>query len=137
MNNILVGKTILAIQIADDQKAIKFDTDGGEVIAKTDGDCCSSSWIEHVDLPSYGFPAKVLAAEDIEMPDLGSPDAYECVAYYGFKISTDKGDIIIDYRNESNGYYGGDLSWPDECFYGGVYGQNVSSENWVDIKEDI
>ena len=130
----LVGKTINKIMISDDKKALLFQTDSGEVIAKADGDCCSNTWIESVELPARGFPAKVLAVEDIEMPDLGSPDEYECIAYYGYKITTDRGHIVIDYRNESNGYYGGNLSWPDDnYFYGGVYGQNLSTERWVDI----
>ena len=134
----LVGKTINGIKIAADKKALLFVTDDGNIIAKTDGDCCSSTWVEHMELPAMGFPAKVSAAEDIDMPDLGSPDEYESLAYYGFKITTDKGVIVIDYRNESNGYYGGNLSWPDDdYFYGGVHGQNISNEEWQDVTRDI
>lgn len=52
--------------------------------------------------------------EHIEMPDLGDiPTVYEpavdSVRYYGLKITTDKGRAVIDYRNDSNGYYGGNL----------------------------
>ena len=50
------------------------------------------------------------------------------------KITTDRGHIIVDYRNESNGYYGGSLSWPDDHFYGGVYGQNDSSIAWQEVQ---
>ena len=128
----LQNKTITGIEIAADQKAMRFLVVGGEpIIAKADGDCCSSTWIEHVELPALGFPATVLSVEDIPLPGSVDDDAnYECLAVYGLKISTDKGDIVIDYRNSSNGYYGGDLSWPDDYFYGGVYGQNVSNEEW-------
>lgn len=35
----------------------------------------------------------------------------------GFKVTTDKGVIVIDYRNASNGYYGGSLSWPGEATF--------------------
>ena len=68
-------------------------------MAKTDGDCCSRSWIESVSLPVMGFPAFVISAEDVEMPDLGNGDN-DCgvIKYYGFKIKTDKGEILIDYR---------------------------------------
>lgn len=77
------------------------------------------------------FPCTVTGVQDIEMPDLGQPDdEYDVVAYYGCKISTNKGDIVIDYRNSSNGYYGGNLAWPDENFYGGVFGQNNSNNEW-------
>jgi hypothetical protein len=138
MSKILIGKTITKMKIADDKKAILFITDDGEIIAKCDGDCCSNTWVEHIELPVLGFPAKVISVDDLDMPDLGQPDEYEVIAYYGCKIVTDKGDIVIDYRNESNGYYGGNLSWPDDnYFYGGVYGQNVSKNNWVDVNTDV
>lgn len=45
---------------------------------------------------------------------------------YGCQIKTTSGDMVIDYRNESNG---GNLCWDDEPFYGGVFGQNVSTMN--------
>jgi hypothetical protein len=132
----LVGKTIIKIRIAEDKRALLFITDGGEIIVRADGDCCSDTWIEHIELPT--LPAKVASVEDIDMPDLGSPSEYECIQYYGCKITTDKGVMVIDYRNESNGYYGGSLSWPDDdYFYGGVHGQNVSDEKWKDLDGSI
>lgn len=134
MANELIGKVITAIYLADDKKAIRFDVEGGEsIVAKTDGDCCSSSWIENVEGPEALIGSPVLAAEAIDMPQRErDEDAYEVITYYGFKIETAKGSCVLDYRNESNGYYGGSLSWPsDGYFYGGVYDQNVSSEHWV------
>ena len=133
----LNGKVISALKIASDKGAIMFITNDGDVIARAEGECCSHTWIEHISLPSLGFPATVSSVENIDMPDLGSPYEYDVVAYYGCKIVTDRGDIVIDYRNASNGYYGGNLSWPDEYFYGWVYGQNKSDMDWKDITEDI
>ena len=135
MTNVLINKTINNIKIADDKLALLFETNDGDFIVNVEGDCCSSSWIESVELPALGFPATVVSVENIEMPDLGQPDEYDYIQYYGCKIVTDKGEIVIDYRNESNGYYGGSLRWPDEkYYYGGVYAQNVSDEKWVDIE---
>jgi len=130
--DILVGRKIVAVYLADDKKAIRFDLeDGEEVIAKTDGDCCSHSWIENVEGVDALIGGTVAAVEDIEMPDLGQPKGeYGVVAYYGCKITTDKGHCILDYRNDSNGYYGGNLAWPGDYFYGGVWGQNVSTLDW-------
>lgn len=130
--NQLVGKSITEIQIASDRKAIRFIlADGSSVIAKIDGECCSNSWIESIELPALGFPALVASVDDLDMPDLGDMDSCDVVSYYGLKIDTDRGSIVIDYRNDSNGYYGGNIVWPwDGCFYGGVFGQNVSSEQW-------
>lgn len=141
--NILVGKTIKVIKLAEDKKAILFETDEGDHMARADGDCCSETWIEHVQLPAMGFPALVSAVEDIDLPlpPLTEAEAQEEedgeIQFYGCKISTDRGDIVIDYRNLSNGYYGGSLAWPEDYFYGGVHGQNVSSEKWVELLTDI
>lgn len=140
MKHCLVGKTIQKISIADDRKAILFSIDDGDIIAKTDGEYNSGSWIENVELPTLGFPAKVFDIEDIntanryEREDDGTlEDDKRFVSYYACKIITDKGIILLDYRNESNGYYEGELIWPGDYFYGGAYGQNISNENWMDI----
>jgi hypothetical protein len=140
MKNILIDKTVTEVKIAEDKKAILFITTEGEFIAKADGDCCSSTWIEGIILPAMGFPAKVISVEDLRMPtDSGDSDGGE-IKFYGCKITTDKGEIDIDYRNSSNGYYGGNLVFPSDdpeehyYFYGGVYGQNVSNNVWKDIK---
>ncbi|MBL4753834.1 MAG: hypothetical protein JKY52_09620 [Flavobacteriales bacterium] len=138
MNNVLIGKVLTGLKLADDKEALLFVTDQGSYKARCDADCCSYTWVEHITMPYKGLPALVLNVEDLDMPDLGDIKGCDYVQYYGLKIETDKGDIIIDYRNDSNGYYGGNLSWPDDSyFYGGVYGQNVSKEDWKDIIEDI
>ena len=125
-----IGSTILSVEIAEDRKALRFSTSMGEVIAKMDGDCCSNIWVEHIDLPALGFPAKVIEVRDLDL-DRREEAGYEVTEFYGCEIKTDKGDMTIDYRNESNGYYGGNIHWPwDRYFYGGVYGQNVSNEEW-------
>lgn len=135
MENALIGKTINAMKIAEDKKAILFETTEGNLVARADGDCCSSTWIENIELPVNGFPAKVISVEDLDLPNKKTKNEdYDVIAFYGCKITTDKGDIVIDYRNSSNGYYGGNLCWPgDDYFYGGVYGQNVSKEEWKEI----
>ena len=112
--NPLVGKTLTSIDIAADRQALRFVTTEGEIVVDVDADCCSYSWIEHVELPAAGFPATVASVIDIEMPD-GAQSSFhadaEVLAFYGCKIVTDRGEIVIDYRNDSNGYYGGSLVW--------------------------
>lgn len=138
MSKSIIGKIVIAIQIADDKKALRFVTPDGDVIARTDGDCCSASWVESVDLPFKGLPATVLDVVNLDLSSANEEREYgELVQHYGCEIKTDKGAITIEYRNESNGYYGGELCWPDDpYFYGGVFGQNVSSEQWVDLPTD-
>ncbi|WP_148057459.1 hypothetical protein [Pseudomonas brassicacearum] len=137
MTNELIDKKIIGMKIAQDKKALLFVVESGDnLIAKVDADCCSETWIESVELPALGFPFTISAVEelDLDKPSI-SNEEYECLQFYGAKIVTDKGDMIIDYRNESNGYYGGSICWPGEAFYGGVYSQNVSSQEWTDIQD--
>lgn len=127
--NVLVGKTLTGIKIREDKEAILFQTTDGAVVALADGDCCSHSWVESIELPALGFPALVTEARDLDLvreEEEVEPD--EVIQFYGFKIVTDKGEIVIDYRNSSNGYYGGCLLWPDEP------GRNAGKMDWQDVK---
>lgn len=137
MENKLIGKKIVDVKIAEDKLAMLFVCDNGEeLVVRVDADCCSYTWIESVELPALGFPFTVIACDDLDMnKEPLENEEYECLQFYGAKITTDKGDMVIDYRNDSNGYYGGDIVWPGEGFYGGVYGQNESNMDWRDIEE--
>lgn len=115
MDHCLLNKTIENVFIASDRLALQFLlSDKTEIIA-ADADCCSCTWIEHIQLPPLGFPARVMSVKDI--------------------IQTDKGDMFIEYRNSSNGYYGGNLCWPGDSYFGGVHQQNISNEDWILISE--
>lgn len=64
--HILVGKKITAVFLAKDQQAIRFDIKDGEpIIARADGDCCSSTWIEHVEGVKRLVGGTVRSVEDI------------------------------------------------------------------------
>jgi len=127
--NPLVGKIVRAVFLASDGGAIRFDLDGGEsLVVRADGDCCSHSWIAELQGIDQLLDSPVVSVEDIAMP--GGTDELQC---YGCRLTTEKGFAVIDYRNESNGYYGGNLSWPGEYFYGGVFGQNVSTLEWQSV----
>lgn len=128
---VLAGKMLTRVELAKDKKAICFTVDGERVVAKCDGECCSSTWIESVEMPAGGLPAKIIAAKDLDLPAQSDED--ELIQFYGLKLTTDKGDLVLDYRNESNGYYGGNLSWPGDYYYGGVWGQNKSKEEWEEV----
>ena len=128
--NPLIGKTITGLMLSKDNEAIKFQTTDGDIVAFCDGDCCSTTWIEAIENTVREFPALVTAAGEIEgglpKPIEDDPE-HDYLQFYGFKVTTDKGVIVIDYRNSSNGYYGGSLDWP------GAYGYNrraVGQDDW-------
>lgn len=136
----LVGKTVQSIWLADDRKALRFVlNDDSEIIARCDGECCSVTWIEDIINPEFAIGKAVMRAEDIELPiDFHTPTKTDNdedeTAYYGFLIETANGRCTIAYRNSSNGYYGGNLVWPDASYYyGGVYKQNVSTGVWKQV----
>ena len=138
--NPLVGKVVTAVYLANDGGAIRFDIDGGEpIVARADGDCCSNSWIEEVQGLGQLLGSPVVCVEDIgDMPTKeGNRYGYseEEMTYYGCKITTENGYALIDYRNSSNGYYGGSLEWNGGYFYGGVHDQNISTQEWVLVTE--
>lgn len=137
MGNELIGKKIVDVKIAEDNLAMLFVCESGdELVVRVDADCCSYTWIESVELPALGFPFTVIACDDLDInKEPLENEEYEYLQFYGAKITTDKGDMVIDYRNDSNGYYGGNIVWPGEDFYGGVYGQNETNMNWRDIEE--
>ena len=51
----------------------------------------------------------VTNVEEAPMPDLGDQPDHDVMAYYGLGITTEHGTAVVDFRNDSNGYYGGYL----------------------------
>ncbi len=113
--------------VTSDGDSITFELANGDVIKfDVEGDCCSHSWIEHLDVPPDVIGETVTAIFDSD----GVPwDGHECVPndkdedgysygnkcehdhlqVYNTRFRTPKGDIVLEYRNDSNGYYGGYL----------------------------
>ncbi len=111
---VLVGQTITGYELVQGGERITFHLlNSAPVTLYAVGDCCSQSWIESIDLPS-NLLGKVVSVEDLFMPDLGdigtlTHELVDVVQYYGMKITTNRGSAVIDYRNDSNGHYGGSL----------------------------
>ena len=104
----LMGKTLTGHTLPPGGETITFHTTTGDVRLRAEGDCCSYSWVESIDDPSV-LSGLVTGVEQIAMPDLGTLPGRDVVSYYGLKITTERGRAVIDYRNDSNGYYGGSL----------------------------
>lgn len=111
----MIGKTVVSHSLADDGSLLTLQCkDGSRIYLTPSGACCSSSWIESIDAPD-ALHGTIHDVEDREMPDLGHVGterhpSVDYVRYYGLMIATEKGRCVIDYRNDSNGYYGGWLT---------------------------
>lgn len=109
----LIGKRISEILINPGKDYLAFIFAWGapdSVQYYADGDCCSQSWIEHINgIEILSSPALVTDVADRDMPEAEDNDEYNCIRVYGWTIKTDRGYIDIEMRNSSNGYYGGML----------------------------
>ena len=105
------GRKLKSVILSNDKETIAFEFQDGYV-AKfgAEGDCCSTSWIEHLTVPDDIEGQELVEAIDECIGTEDVPDGYTYRQVYQTKLRTDKGETItIEYRNDSNGYYGGYL----------------------------
>ncbi len=130
--NKMLNRKISSVILAPNKATITFAfQDGHAQSFAVEGDCCSHSWIEHLETPNdligaelTGFDENSMDAtsDENENPMIESSyedhegkiiktssNEYECLQVYTTIFHTNKGDIVLEYRNSSNGYYGGSL----------------------------
>ena len=117
----LFGKVISNIYLSDDSTEIVFR--GQDELHQDKswsydavGDCCSHSWIESIENPEHLIDSVIIGIEEKpETEDKSTvDDDDECIRVYGYTLKTARGYTDIEFRNSSNGYYGGDLEYrPD------------------------
>jgi hypothetical protein len=112
----LEGKKIARVKVSRDRKTIVFDTNDGRMTWTAEGDCCSSSWFEHVDGIEDLIGEIVTAVEHAdrygyleETSKSWDKDENELTRIYFVTIKSRKGRCSIEMRNSSNGYYGGSI----------------------------
>ena len=127
--NWLIGKKIKSVVLNQEKDQIEFVCEEGNRLFGVDGDCCSQTWIEHLEMPENIEGATI---QSVDEPEIPSWDNHKCrrgdyrrteeenkeagccdhdvLQVYHTRFRTDKGDIVLEYRNDSNGYYGGSLT---------------------------
>jgi hypothetical protein len=112
----LVGRTIESVSISIDKEDLMFKfEDGGRALWRAVGDCCSSSWFEHVD--DLDFRGEILSVEDDEGRYFDERNDDGALKHYFTVVKTNRGRLIIEMRNQSNGYYGGQIEVYDGQSY--------------------
>ncbi len=106
----LVGHEINKIFLSKDGQMVRFELgNGSDLFYYADGDCCSSTWFESIEIPALTGKWGSFLVKSVD--SIGLPGEKEdedgLLQVYGIAISVEIGKIIIDYRNSSNGYYGG------------------------------
>lgn len=107
----LVGKAVHQVLTDADKVFWRFVTDQGNVDYYCFADCCSESWVNHIaDLDAL-IGQKVEEVEEIDLFSLlgaePEPTKQDVDKVMFHRVRTDKGVCVIEFRNSSNGYYGG------------------------------
>jgi hypothetical protein len=109
--NELIGLKINNVFINQEKNVVRLDTDFGEVFLVAVGDCCSKTWFEHISGIKNIKGGQVI--EEFNTNYFDEPykqvdnDEYDIDKYYSTVIKTTKGNLELEFRNNSNGYYGG------------------------------
>lgn len=111
----LAHKTLDSVTVSDDKEKLVFTlVDGRTITFEAEGDCCSSTWIEHIIVPPDIAGAVVTGVTEQDMGQFEDEKEYATIKVYQTSFVTDRGEIVVEYRNSSNGYYGGSLRGPVE-----------------------
>jgi hypothetical protein len=104
----LIGQKINSVVVSDDKELIIFETDTHTYIYNAEADCCSHSWIEYVEDIDNVIGQTITKIEEKDI-SRGEGGGHECLDVMNYDLYTEKGICKIDFRNSSNGFYGGNL----------------------------
>lgn len=117
----LLGRKVLTLLINPDHTYMRFNTDEGSFDFYCYADCCSESFINHVNCIEDLLGDTVLEVDEVDMfKALGitpEPTKQEYDDVLTYRIRTPKGVCALEFRNSSNGYYGGSLEFVEEQYY--------------------
>ncbi len=113
----LKGKTLLGIETSTkhhtygEERLITFRCAEGDYVFRCDGDCCSQTYINTIEGPTKGRIMDVLEPDTWAENDERYREDGDCEKkFYKVTLAIEgQGHLDVEYRNESNGYYGGSL----------------------------
>lgn len=101
----LKGRTITRVEFPNETRLI-FHTTEGPLAYDAEGDCCSQSWVESISANLFAVTdATVREIREKRLTFDGTRQEEDKVDFV--TLVTDKGYFDIEFRNSSNGYYGG------------------------------
>lgn len=103
----LEGKKILSVSINPSKDLLQFETNEGIYCFRTVGDCCSESWIEHVNNLKALINQTIEDIDEIHKEDEEDSYCDEYIRIYIYQFLTPLGIVEFEMRNKSNGFYGG------------------------------
>jgi hypothetical protein len=110
----LTGLQVEKVWINDEKTKLKLKTSRCWYVLATEEDCCSESWIEHVDGLRGLFDNPINGTEEVRIGEVIAT-RQDFDQLYSFTILLDgyPNKFQIEFRNSSNGYYGGWMGLSD------------------------
>lgn len=106
----LKGKTIVKIEKEPEGQWIDFYLGDGEKWRfLAEGDCCSNSWVQEIMYPENIIGEVVVNVIEHTTASNIDDGEYGYLDIYNLDLVSKKGTCTVDFRNSSNGYYGGSL----------------------------
>lgn len=125
------GKVIKSVYMDEDSQYLVLISDFDDyLVYKAEGDCCSSSWFESINNIESLINQKVIGIE--ENPEsIREDEQDDCLRVYGYTLKTSQGYVDVEFRNSSNGYYGGSCELVEgaELIYPSVEGFEKAPEH--------
>lgn len=102
---------------ADEEQLTLIAESGDRVVLALTGDCCSGSYFEAQSVKDVqglvGQTIVGIEAVKSAQPNKETDDGL--TQYHAIKITTNQETVVVDWRNESNGFYDGECTiygWP-------------------------
>lgn len=110
--SILLGKTLTAIVVNDDQTEIEITTaDGERYLMYHEQDCCESVWVEDIAGDLEDLIGTPLLMAEVTSQDGENNDEYGTSTWTFYRAATIKGSVTIRWCGTSNGYYSEGVSF--------------------------
>lgn len=106
------NKPLYSVTLDDAKDTLSFNfQDGTRARFQVEGDCCSHSWIEELTVPESVNGLTLIEVQDYRQDQQWlEPEEYTLRQSYKTVFRLSNGETItLEYRNDSNGYYGGYL----------------------------
>lgn len=108
----LVGAKVMETFVTGSDEVRLILSDGRLVDLTLTGDCCSKSNFTDPKQFEELVGATILEAEDRQghsSNNLPEPEGADSISWHFLVFKTNKGHVTIDWHNDSNGYYDGNL----------------------------
>ena len=103
-----------SVDLENDKTRLTFHTRAGDFVYDAEGDCCSESWIESISDNLFAITdATVVQIRQKSQTLDGTRQDVDEVDFV--TLVTDRGHFDIEFRNSSNGYYGGSMGLVSEA----------------------